>query len=241
MSEHQDVKAFYDSDYYANAHEHHRVPWHMQKVASRLRIAPGDAVLDIACGTGAWLQELQSHGAVVSGIDISEKAVALAQARLPDADIQQGIAEDLPFDDGRFDLITCMGSLEHFLDQLGALHEMRRVAKPYAHYLLLVPNSGFLTRRLGFYGGTQQVSIKETVLSIDEWSDMFSSAGLGVMAKWKDLHTLNPGWITQGSPLRWPLRMAQAAMLPLWPINWQYQIYFWCNASSFMPKKSQSA
>lgn len=236
MSEHQDVKTFYDGTYYADVHEHDRVPWHMRKVASRLQIAPGNSALDIACGTGAWLQELQDHGATVSGIDISERAVASAKARLPDADIRQGVAEDLPFDDGKFDLITCMGSLEHFLDQPGALHEMRRVAKPSAHYLLLVPNAGFPPRRLGLYSGTQQVSIKETVRSIDEWSDMFTSAGLCVKSEWKDLHTLDRRWITQGSPLHWPVRMAQAAMLPLWPVGWQYQVYFWCEAASLSLK-----
>lgn len=232
MPEHHDVKTFYDGMYYASLHKHHRVPWHMQKVASRLQISSGNTALDIACGTGAWLQELQGHGATVSGIDISEQAVASAKARLPDADIRQGVAEDLPFDNGTFDLITCMGALEHFLDQPGALHEMRRVAKPNAHYLLLVPNSGFIPRRLGLYGGTQQVAIQETVRSINEWSDMFASAGLCVKSKWKDLHTLNRCWITQGAPLYWPVRMALTAILPLWPISWQYQVYFWCEASS---------
>jgi len=236
MPEHHDVKTFYDGTYYPGDHGHHRAPWHMRKIASRLQISPGDSALDIACGTGAWLQELQGHGAAVSGIDISERAIASAKVRLPNADIRQGVAEDLPFDDGKFDLITCMGSLEHFLDQPGALHEMRRVAKSSAHYLILVPNSGFLTRRLGLYGGTQQASIKETVRSIDEWSDMFASAGLCVKSKWKDLHTLDIRWIIQGSPLRWPVRMAQAAILPFWPLRWQYQVYFWCVASSLSPK-----
>jgi len=232
MPDHQDVKTFYDDTYYSAGCEHHRVPWHMRKVASRLHISPGDSTLDIACGTGAWLQELQGRGATVSGIDISERAVALAKARLPDADIRQGVAENLPFDDGKFDLITCMGSLEHFLDQPGALREMRRVAKPNAHYLLLVPNAGFLTRRLGLYGGTQQVSVKETVRPIEEWSGMFASAGLRVKSRWKDLHPLNRIWITQGSPWLWPIRLAQAAILPLWPVSWQYQVYFWCEAAT---------
>lgn len=236
MQEHKDVKSFYDGTYYANGYDHHRVPWHMRKVASRLHILPGSSALDIACGTGAWLQELQERGATVSGIDISERAIDSARARLPNADIRQGVAEHLPFDDGKFDLITCMGSLEHFLDQPGALHEMRRVAKPTANFLLLVPNAGFLTRRLGLYSGTQQVSIKETVRSIDEWSDMFASAGLDVKSKWRDLHPVDLRWITQGSPLKWPARMVQAAMLPLWPVSWQYQVHFWCEASSSLKR-----
>lgn len=107
---------------------------------------------------------------------------------------------------------------------------MRRVAKPDARYLILVPNAGFLTRRLGLYQGTQQTLIKETVLSLQAWEAMLNEAGLSVQATWKDLHPLNTQWITLGSPLQWPIRLGQAAALPFWPVAWQYQVYFWCTA-----------
>lgn len=232
MPDHQQVRRFYDDEYYASDSHPSSVPWHMRKIAARLGLSEGDSVLDIACGTGDWLAELQRHGARISGIDISARAVARAQQRLPDADVREGVAEELPFDSHLFDLVTCMGSLEHFLDQPRALQEMRRVAKPDAKFLILVPNAGFPTRRLGWYGGTGQVAIRETVRPIKEWTEMFDAAGLDVQAKWRDLHPLSRHWICRGPASTWLPRAAQAAALVFWPIQWQYQVYFLCQAES---------
>jgi SAM-dependent methyltransferase len=229
MPDHRQVQDFYDQQYYAHAHATDgEVPWHMRRIARRLEPLSGKSALDVACGAGGWLAELQRHGAVPSGIDISEQAVARACKRLAGADIRQGVAEDLPFADAQFDLVTCMGSLEHFLDQPKALLEMSRVAKPDARFLILVPNAGFLTRRLGLYGGTGQVAIRETVRSIEEWSAMFANAGLEVGAAWRDLHPLSRGWIRRGSRWQWPVRAVQATALAMWPVSWQYQVYFLC-------------
>jgi SAM-dependent methyltransferase len=149
---------------------------------------------------------------------------------LPSAKLHEGVAESLPFEDGSFDLVSCLGSLEHFLDQPRALQEMRRVARPGGRILVLVPNAGFLTRRLGLYGGTGQKAIRETVRPLAEWEDMFREAGLRIVARWRDLHPLSVGWITQGSFISWPLRTVQAAALAVWPLSWQYQVYFDCRA-----------
>lgn len=230
MPDHQQVQSFYDEQYYGHVHDQSgsQLPWHMRRVAQRLGSLEGKAVLDVACGTGSWLHELRERGAAISGIDISIRAAEIARAHLPGADIRTGVAERLPFVDGQFDLVTCMGSLEHFLDQPGALREMRRVAKSDASFLILVPNAGFLTRRLGLYSGTGQVAIRETVRSIDEWTEMLCAAGLQVCARWRDLHPLSKDWICSDSKWQWPVRATQAALLCTWPVRWQYQVYFVC-------------
>lgn len=231
MTRHKDVEHFYDSVYYKEQ-KNSNIPWHMRKVAARLNLESQDSVLDIACGTGDWLKLLQqSYKVEVSGIDISKSAARLAQENIPNADIRHGIAEQLPFDSKQFDAITCMGSLEHFLDQPAALKEMLRVAKPNARLLILVPNSGFLTRRLGLYKGTNQIAINETVRSIEEWSRMLNEAGLEITAVWKDLHPLSLGWIAHGAFWHWPIRALQAIALCIWPVSWQYQVYFLCKSS----------
>lgn len=232
MPDHRQVQRFYDEEYYARTHSEAALPWHMRRVASRLGMLEGKSVLDIACGTGGWLLELQRRGAKPSGIDISKRAVQRAEARLPGADIREGVAEQLPFDGGQFDLVTCMGSLEHFLDQPRALKEMLRVTKTDATFLILVPNAGFLTRKLGLYGGTGQVAIRETVRSINEWTALLESSGLHVRAKWRDLHPLSWGWIRHGTAWAWPMRALQATALIFWPVRWQYQVYFLCTSKS---------
>ncbi|MGH6803508.1 MAG: hypothetical protein ACREC3_09095, partial [Methyloceanibacter sp.] len=124
------------------------------------------------------------------------------------------------------------GSLEHFLDQPTALREMCRVAKVDAQFLILVPNAGFLTRRLGLYGGTGQVAIREIVRSLDEWTALLKDAGLEVLARWRDLRPLGRAWITNGPIYAWPIRAAQALALAVWPVGWQYQVYFLCKTTS---------
>ncbi|MGN2244811.1 class I SAM-dependent methyltransferase [Frateuria sp. GZRR33] len=227
-----EIRDFYDRKYYAVIGNDTRLPWHCRSVARRFGPFEGRAVLDVACGTGEWLSYFREHGArVVAGIDLSERAIDACRRRLPEGEFHCGTAETLPFAAAAFDIVTCMGSLEHFLDKPAALLEMRRVLKPGGLIVLLVPNAGFLTRRLGLYGGTQQKAVKEDVLSLDQWQQLFAAAGLRVEARWRDLHPLSRSWIVRGSPLAWPVRMLQALALAVWPVRWQYQVYHRCSVS----------
>jgi len=229
-SGHDEVKRFYDTRYYAKGRfSDSPLDWHTRRIAARLGKVRDCQVLDVACGTGAWLQHLQDMGATPSGVDVSAVAVGNCLERLSGGDILEGTAESLPFADQRFDLVTCLGSLEHFLDQPKALKEMRRVAKQDARILILVPNAGFLTRRLRLYRGTLQASLRETVRSLSEWEEMFYASGLQVDARWRDLHPLSMDWILRGNPFGWLFRLAQALALCIWPMSWQYQVYFLCH------------
>jgi len=224
------VREFYDREYYTSAElDAGHATWHDRVIARRLGELRGASVLDVACGLGTWLELLRARGARVSGIDIAEQAIAACRARFPDGDFHVGVAETLPFADASFDLVTCMGSLEHFLDKPAALREMLRVGKPGARFLILVPNAGFLTRRLGLYRGTQQTRVREDVYSLAKWGELLASAGLKVDARWRDLHPIDAGWIRKGPPWSWPLRAAQALALAVWPLAWQYQVHHFCS------------
>lgn len=224
--DHRTVAAFYNDVYYAKLGAQSGVPdRHLLRLADRLGVSPGQNVLDIACGAGQWLQVAHGRGAEVAGIDISDRAIDVCRKNLPSGNFHVGPAETLPFPTEHFDIVTCLGSLEHFLDQAGALSEMRRVAKPGASILILVPNSGFPPYRAGLYRGTQQKNIRETVRSIEEWTKLFNHAGIEVCDRWRDLHVLSRSWILRKPFPMVPLRCLQAALLPIWPIRWQYQIY----------------
>lgn len=228
--DHTDIRNFYDSVYYAKIEETRKPPLHLRSLARRLNPIAGTHVLDVGCGTGQWLKALMPYGVVPAGIDLSTRAVTACKDQLPEAEIACGPAEALPFADGRFGIVTCLGSLEHFLNPLAALREMRRVAAPGARFILLVPNAGFLSARLGFYRGTQQAAVKEEVLSLDEWAALFAEAGLEVESRWKDLHVLSLHWIRAGTLQQMPIRLAQALALTVWPLSWQYQVYHQCRA-----------
>lgn len=164
-TDHRAVAAFYDEIYYRNATSSHEPSLHLKRLARRLNVRDGEEVLDIACGTGEWLSVVHRLGARVTGLDISSRAVDLCRVRISDGRFDVGHAETLPYGERAFDLVTCLGSLEHFVDQPAAIREMRRVLKPGGRILILVPNSGFLTYRLGLYRGTQQQAVRETIRS----------------------------------------------------------------------------
>ena len=71
-----------------------------------------------------------ARGAEVSGIDAAEGMLAIARRRLPDADLRLGAMEELPWKDGRFDVVTAVNALQFAPDFVAALREAARVARP---------------------------------------------------------------------------------------------------------------
>ncbi|MGH8107431.1 MAG: class I SAM-dependent methyltransferase [Arenimonas sp.] len=225
------MRSFYDSVYHKSAKPISAVSNHLRRLARKVKIDAGQQVLDVACGVGEWLLACRERGAVPSGIDLSENAILACKKTFPEGEFHCMPAESLPFVDNRFDAVTCLGSLEHFIEPQKALAEMRRVAKADAVFLFLVPNSDFLTRKIGLFKGTYQIDAKEEVRTIEEWHGLFESAGLIVENSWRDLHVLSWRWISAGKWHLIPLRAAQALALAIWPLRWQYQIYFLCRSN----------
>jgi ubiquinone/menaquinone biosynthesis C-methylase UbiE len=228
ITDQDEIQRFYNSIYYKDAKPHTRLSGHFSRLASKIDIQRGQEVLDVACGKGEWLVAVKNRGGVPAGLDLSSKAIDICKTILPNGEFYVATAEKLPFADKRFDVVSCLGAIEHFIDPEAALKEMVRTAKDGAIFLLLVPNADFLTRRLGFYGGTAQAEIREVVRTLGEWEELFNRAGLEVKTRWKDTHVLTWSWI---SAKRWyliPLRVAQAIALIFWPLSWQYQVYHLC-------------
>ncbi|MEE4292029.1 MAG: class I SAM-dependent methyltransferase [Cycloclasticus sp.] len=223
--EEQEIKEFYDSVYYKEITHSVKVSSYQLRLAKKLGITTTDNVLDVACGTGEFLRACDVLGAKVSGVDLSDKAIIACKAILSHGGFHSCSAEKLPFDDDSFDVVTCLGSLEHFIDPVASLKEMVRVAKPKAKFVILVPNKDFLTRKLKLFSGTYQVDAKEEVRTLDEWNNLFNLAGLSVSHRWKDLHVVSSSWILlNGWKFMLP-RLFQALALCVWPLKWQYQIF----------------
>ena len=102
-------------------------------------------MLDIGCGGGATLKRLlkRSRGAQVYGIDISEESVA--KAIKVNADVinkqvfvQQGSAAELPYEDGKFNLVTAVETVYFWPNLPSCLQEVHRVLKPGGHFAIMV-------------------------------------------------------------------------------------------------------
>jgi len=99
-------------------------------------------VLDIGCGTGANLEMLSQFG-TAEGVDVSVEALAFCRERGL-ANVRQGEAEHLPFEDCSFDLVTALDVVEHLDDDVAGLEEMWRVLRPGGYAFLFVPAFMFL-------------------------------------------------------------------------------------------------
>ncbi|MDL2210355.1 class I SAM-dependent methyltransferase [Desulfovibrio sp. OttesenSCG-928-O18] len=94
-------------------------PWHRRN----------QTLLEIGCGAGHFLQLFYGGGFDVTGIDKSEAMLEKARTRMGNkATLRCGAAEHLPFDDGEFDYVAMVTSLECMDDPETALGEAFRVA-----------------------------------------------------------------------------------------------------------------
>jgi len=97
----------------------------------------GKTVLDVGCGGGILAEAMARRGGRVTGIDLSEKALKVAQfhlleSRLP-VDYELCPAETLAArEPGRFDLVTCMEMLEHVPDPASTVRACAALARPGA-------------------------------------------------------------------------------------------------------------
>ena len=120
-------------------------------MARAVGVVPGQAVLDVACGTGAATLAaaviVGPSGRVV-GLDANPEMLAVARRKSNDIDWWEGRAEHLPFDDARFDAVVSQFGIMFFDDRPRALREMMRVLKPGGR--LAVAVCGALERSPGY-------------------------------------------------------------------------------------------
>jgi SAM-dependent methyltransferase len=125
----------------------------------RLRIGPGDFVLDAGCGEGRHCFGCLERGARVVGLDLDFESLRLAsralRRRATELDsfghMNQGDAFFLPYRDETFDRAICSEVMEHVHDYRGALRELWRILKPGGRLAVTVPTltSENLYLRLG--------------------------------------------------------------------------------------------
>ena len=128
--------------------------WRKRTVLS-LGLAPGNNVLDLATGTGDLAIDIakRSPGVTVVGVDPSIKMLEIGIAKIEKAKLgdritmEQGIGEDLPFEDNTFDAVTIAFGIRNCTDRPQALREMRRVVRPGGRVGVLElsePKGGFM-------------------------------------------------------------------------------------------------
>ncbi len=109
-------------------------PLRLDWIAGRAPLE-GREVLDVGCGGGILSEAMARLGASVTGIDLSEKALKVAQLHLLESRLavryELESAESLAREQaGRFDVVTCMELLEHVPDPASTVAACAALAKP---------------------------------------------------------------------------------------------------------------
>jgi demethylmenaquinone methyltransferase / 2-methoxy-6-polyprenyl-1,4-benzoquinol methylase len=107
---------------------------------------PGESALDLCCGTGDVTFALARQGLAATGLDFSEPMLAVARKRVaaqsaisPAEPVRflRGDAQQIPFQDASFDVVTISYGLRNLADWALGLGEMLRVARPGGRVLVL--------------------------------------------------------------------------------------------------------
>ena len=116
-----------------------------RRVARLAAIAPGTRALDLCCGTGDIAFALAQRGAETAGLDFSAEMLGVAAQRLSanlklktqNLKFLQGDAQQLPFPENSFDVVTVGYGLRNLTSWERGLEEMVRVAKSGARLIVL--------------------------------------------------------------------------------------------------------
>ena len=98
----------------------------------------GKAVLDVGCGGGILSESMAEKGSIVTGIDLGEKALKVAQLHSLETGVVvnyrliavEQLAEEMP---ASFDVVTCLEMLEHVPDPASVVQACAKLVKPGGH------------------------------------------------------------------------------------------------------------
>jgi len=153
-------------------------------VLKRCQPQAGMIMLDVACGMGMMINQGKKRELKCHGVDISYQALKRGCQSLNLDNISVADGERLPYPEQIFDIVTNIGSLEHFLSVENGLDEMRRVVKSNGIVAIYLPNSYYLIDVLWEVGrtgyGPSHSQIIERFATFGEWRDLIEVHGFSV-------------------------------------------------------------
>lgn len=106
----------------------------------------GGRLLEIGCGSGVMLENMQERGWDVTGVEIDPMAVAHARSR--GLDVREGSLPSQSFEENSFNVVTMSHVIEHLHDPRTILVECLRILRPGGRLVLVTPNTEALSLSL---------------------------------------------------------------------------------------------
>ena len=166
------------SAYYEDREDSSRIELY-REVGGQLE---GKTVLDAGCGFGKDIPIFLQRGAIVHGIDVSQRMIELARQNFPDQDQNLSVQDfsNTDFDNEAFDLIFSRYSLHYSPDLTKTFQEFHRVLKQNGGIVAVSahPLLGFITKPRRIYWEKENTSIRlfdgtciveEPTHTFDEW------------------------------------------------------------------------
>jgi len=172
-------------------------------------ILDGDArtgldILSVGCAAGKDLWHLASSHRV-RGMDLSESGVAVAQRHGIEA-VVAGVTDPFPYPEKSFDIVVAKDILEHVLDPLAVLQEIRRVLRPHGNLMVIIPNHFYWWFRLRYLFGKNLIwktFMHDQTHTFEEWDyihvrfftwkgvrGLLETAGFGITKRYFDFGCL---------------------------------------------------
>lgn len=201
-------------------------------VLDQIRPRRGARLLDVACGEGslsrigAQRYALEAHG---SDLSIAGARIAAHESAGP---FTVGSGEALPYADASFDYVTCIGSLEHFLDMRAGAREMARVTRDDGTVVIFVPNTYSLLNNIlkAWRTGMSTIDYQplQRYLARGEWELLLRECGLEVYRIFKYDREPPYSLADFGFYLRRPRDMFRMVVAPVVPLNLANHLGFLC-------------
>lgn len=129
-----------------------RLEWINQRVP-----LSGKNVIDVGCGGGILAESMAKKGAIVTGIDLSEKALKVADLH----GLESGVSvryKNIPAEEmaeaeaGQYDVVTCMEMLEHVPDPSSIIRACTKLLKPGGHVFFSTLNRNVKSYLFAIFG-----------------------------------------------------------------------------------------
>ena len=205
-------------------------------VFKHLKAAPGQTLVDVACGSGRLLYYARQAGLRSIGLDFSIEG--LRQERAIDLGVELVLADgqSLPLPSQSVDFITNLGSLEHFIDPAMGVQEMARVLKPEGVVAIVLPNAFYLGDLIWWvWRKGRSASHKQPIerfAAYNNWRELLENNGLRV-SKGKRYNFMFPrNRLDAEFYQRFPKKLIDLTISPFVPFNFSYSFMYLCKKAS---------